>query len=276
MHLENRTKGPLRSDWRRDCRSDGVRRGGADKRDNRGEIGCVAKRFTNGRAALQATLSGFRKRHRIVNGRSPSRATLRPPIHRHDESLWSPARTEYDRATMPRQLLGGTGEEAFGFRFLGDTEGYGSAQFGEATKNALEQLTQMVGNGKTVNNVFGEGANPRLRALRDGKRSSGFPRICWSTECKNRFTASRYLNGIAYATNCSEYMNAVRVCVQGRQNGCQGDLPLLFQRWALPRILRPGTIDNIARHNLVYPIRHGARLTLPEADVDQPGLFGEA
>jgi hypothetical protein len=39
------------------------------------------------------------------------------------------------------------------------------------------------------------------------------------------------------------------------------------------RLGRPGTLDALRRHSLVYPIRHGARLVLPDADLDQLGLF---
>ena len=41
------------------------------------------------------------------------------------------------------------------------------------------------------------------------------------------------------------------------------------ERWLLPRIQRDDVLDRLARHTLVHPIRHGARVPLPRADIEQ-------
>jgi hypothetical protein len=36
------------------------------------------------------------------------------------------------------------------------------------------------------------------------------------------------------------------------------------QRWLLNRLEKPGIVDGVSKHTLVYPIRHGAQVELPE------------
>ncbi len=43
------------------------------------------------------------------------------------------------------------------------------------------------------------------------------------------------------------------------------------KRWLLPRITRNDVLDRLARHTLVHPTRHGARVPLP--DLEQQVLF---
>lgn len=40
-----------------------------------------------------------------------------------------------------------------------------------------------------------------------------------------------------------------------------------------PRIKRPERLDAVRQHDLVYPIKHGARVQLPRTDIDQLKLF---
>jgi hypothetical protein len=44
-------------------------------------------------------------------------------------------------------------------------------------------------------------------------------------------------------------------------------------RWLLPRIQRDDVPDRLARHTLVHPIRHSARVPLPRADIEQSLLI---
>lgn len=39
-----------------------------------------------------------------------------------------------------------------------------------------------------------------------------------------------------------------------------------IRRWLAGRIDRPGILESVASHTLVHPIRHGARVTLPEGE----------
>jgi hypothetical protein len=42
-----------------------------------------------------------------------------------------------------------------------------------------------------------------------------------------------------------------------------------FERWAAARLVREDTAERLAAQTLVWPIRHGARVLLPEDETDQ-------
>jgi len=46
-----------------------------------------------------------------------------------------------------------------------------------------------------------------------------------------------------------------------------------LERWVRGRVKRNDTLEKIARHTLVHPIRHGGRVELPRADIEQELLF---
>ena len=56
-----------------------------------------------------------------------------------------------------------------------------------------------------------------------------------------------------------------------REQMCQWWL----ERWMRRRIEREDVLERMAKHSLVHPIRHGARIVLPQTDLQQPGLFEE-
>lgn len=46
------------------------------------------------------------------------------------------------------------------------------------------------------------------------------------------------------------------------------------ERWLVKRVEREDALERVARHTLVHPIRHGARVELPPNDFAQARLFG--
>jgi hypothetical protein len=190
-------------------------------------------------------------------------------------SLYGIRPNQYDRARIPRSILGAKNDEKFGFSYLGDTQGYGTSQFGESTKIALGKLVQVAGNGTTINNLFGEGANPRLRALRDGLEELGVPEEL----LVHGMEKSVYGVSMLESGELRDYLLAVRAVPKYvfPKKASRFDSDAIarywFGRWALNRLARPETLDALRKHSLVYPIRHGARLVLPNADLDQLGLF---
>jgi hypothetical protein len=190
-------------------------------------------------------------------------------------SLYGIRPNQYDRAKIPRSILGSKSDERYGFHYLGDTQGYGTSQFGEATKIALGRLVQVAGNGTTVNNIFGEGANPRLRALRDGLDELGVPEDL----LVHGMEKSVYAVSMLEPGELRDYLLGIRAQPKYvfPKKASLFDADAIghywFERWVVNRLGRPGTLDALRRHNLVYPIRHGARLVLPDADLDQLGLF---
>jgi hypothetical protein len=45
------------------------------------------------------------------------------------------------------------------------------------------------------------------------------------------------------------------------------------ERWVVNRLQRDDVLERVARHRLVHPIRHGARVELPVVDEGQRRLF---
>jgi hypothetical protein len=45
------------------------------------------------------------------------------------------------------------------------------------------------------------------------------------------------------------------------------------RRWVEKRIVREDVLNRISEHSLVHPIRHGGRVELPRADIEQELLF---
>lgn len=76
---------------------------------------------------------------------------------------------------------------------LGTTSGFGTAHLSGETVETLRSLSRMVHGVRRINNVFGEGASPRLRQIREGLDVLGIkaddvlrhstPRIVYACEC---------------------------------------------------------------------------------------------
>ena len=45
------------------------------------------------------------------------------------------------------------------------------------------------------------------------------------------------------------------------------------ERWLLRRIESEEVLDAVEQHTLIWPIRHGARVQLPQEETDQPSFF---
>ena len=84
--------------------------------------------------------------------------------------------SQYNRIRVPCELVGGEGGCAVRYHRLGQTEGVGSLQYSAETSRALtEMLTKEGDGGRSVNYVYGEGVNPRLRLIREGLGELGLP-----------------------------------------------------------------------------------------------------
>ena len=60
------------------------------------------------------------------------------------------------------------------FQHLGDTEGYGTVQFSDATVQAVQAALKELRQFQGVNSIFGEGFSPKFRKMRDGMEVLGF------------------------------------------------------------------------------------------------------
>lgn len=111
--------------------------------------------------------------------------------------LFAVGSAQYDRIRIP------TNEEQIEYRELGKTEGYGSIQFGQRTRQALSDVTELVEGRQVVRGRFGEGIAPRMRKIRRGLENCGLdgellkhesPRIVYSVDLAT--DARDYLLGL--------------------------------------------------------------------------------
>jgi hypothetical protein len=221
------------------------------------------KRYANAASVIGSSMAGRRlvRRADLVLVCSTSLYGVRP--------------NQYDRALVPASVLGADSRWSLGYRYLGDTAGYGTSQFGESTKMALERVVEMQHNGRTINNIFGEGASPRLRALREGIASLGMS----DDLLRHDLRKSAYGVSLVEPTTLRDYLLGItkrpRYIVSSRNSGqSTGRMAeWWFERWALPRVRRPEIVARIKSHTLIHPITHSGRVVLPDADVDQLTLF---
>lgn len=184
-------------------------------------------------------------------------------------SLYGKRPSQYDRISIPVDQMGGKLGSAIRYKYLGDTEGLGTTQFGGATRNSLERVLRRNHNGvRRVNNVFGEGANPKLRALRDGIASLGL-----SEELMiHGLTKSVY--GVSLIENLCDYLLGINkrpkyfLPVKAREKVTQKITAWWYKRWVADRCHRPDVLDRVVKHTLIKPVSHGGRVSFPDTELD--------
>lgn len=190
-------------------------------------------------------------------------------------SLYGERPNQYDRTSYPCEIVGGPKGETVRYRYLTGSEktrtsGVGTFQFGRDTKIAIETFMSSTTNGKRVNNVFGEGTSPKLRSLRDGLNALGF-----GSEEMLEHGIEKVVYGATLVSNTARYLLRLDstpdylFSLKEAEASTAQIARHWFERWVSPRIGRPETREKLLPHNLVRPIRHGARVRLPEHDLDQ-------
>ena len=182
--------------------------------------------------------------------------------------------SQYDRLSLPADVVGGLARERIRYKFLETrTQGWGTFQFSKATKDALDSYLESL-NRQGVRNIFGEGASPRLRALRAGLNTLG---LHSDRLLVHGLTKSVY--AVNLATNTLEYLlgfDAEPHYVYDVGLGKDASTAIAnwwVHRWAAKRFTRNDVRERIKAHNLIHPIQHGARVQLPESDLEQIRLF---
>jgi hypothetical protein len=138
----------------------------------------------------------------------------------------------------------------------------------------LSQLLAQSKQGQRVHSIFGEGANPRLRKLRDGLDELGLP------------TDELLMHGTPRVTYVVRLIENLQMYLLGIETRPKYYLPKKgakriseriarwwIERWVSKRVLREDVRARIAQQTLINPIRHGARVELPRMDSDQRLLF---
>jgi hypothetical protein len=189
-------------------------------------------------------------------------------------SLYGVRPSQYDRISVPCDRIGGRVGEAVRYEFLEHTQGLGTFQFGDPTVSAIEAYLRQSSNGLAVNSVFGEGANPRLRKLRDGLAALGLASEAFLTHGLDKL-----IYAVPLIRNLREYLLGLDSAPEyrfGRRDpgaSTQAIGRWWAERWLVPRIARDEVLAEVAGHTLALPVTHGARVPLPEQFSADTPLF---
>lgn len=188
-------------------------------------------------------------------------------------SLYGVGASQYNRLKMPASRLGGRSEEFIEYIRLGKSQAFGTSQFSSSTVEALTRLTEQTSNGRRVNSIFGEGVSPKLRKVRNGLDLLNLP-----PDILLQHGRQRIVYGIPVVRNLKRFLlgfdkkpEYIYDLTQSR-DATRKIVDWWAQRWLRQRINSDDVLSQLEHHTLVRPIRHGARVILPEIDV-HIGLF---
>lgn len=231
-------------------------------------------------AASPEVTAQYRRRYKlaesVIASSMAGRGIRRPAdlVFIGTTSLYGTRPCQYDRVSIPADRLGGKTGEAIRYKFIDDTAGWGTFQFGRSTSEAISHFMESQRNGVQVNYIFGEGANPRLRALRDGLKQLGF-----DEKVMLKHGMPKSIFGVSLIRNLKEYLLGLQKAPKylfSRTSPVSSTRSIVewwLDRWVARRLKRPDLLSEISRHTLIYPIEHGARVSLPDDDDGQQELF---
>ncbi len=182
-------------------------------------------------------------------------------------SLYGVGSSQYNRIKIPCDRLGGTAQEVLRYEELGHSESFGTSQYSDETVDALTHLVQQSANGQRVNSIFGEGASPKLRKVREGLDLLGMP-----SDLLLRHHRRRIVYAVSLVRNLRSYLLGLDrrpdylVPMENGPAATQRIANWWRERWLSARINSDEVLDELCRHTLVRPIRHGARVALPPTE----------
>lgn len=214
----------------------------------------------------------------VIASSMAGRAIVRPAnlVFIGTTSLYGERPNQYDRTSYPSDLVGGPKGQHVKYQYLTSlnrtrTSGVGTFHFGRDTKAAIENYLTSTTNGRRrVNNVFGEGTSPKLRSLRDGLNALGI-----DSEEMLQHGLEKVVYGATLIANTSRYLLRLDEKPQYLFSPNEGQASTTkiarywFERWAASRMQRHDSKERLFAHTLVRPVRHGARVVLPEDETDQ-------
>lgn len=183
-------------------------------------------------------------------------------------SLYAVGASQYNRISIPGEVLGAEDGQPLRYRRVAITGGYGSGQFGPATVQALKAYLEQSAGYSRVNSVFGEGVNPRMRKIRGALEHLGFP-----ADDLLRHGSQRLVYAMPMVSNLRDFLLGIdarpRYRFGGRRSGTSAIASWWIHRWLSGRIDRPGVLEAVGRHTFVHPIQHGARVPTTEDGPEQ-------
>lgn len=178
-------------------------------------------------------------------------------------SLYGTGSSQYNRLFWPRSVVGGSGTERMGFYELGRSRSYGTSHISDDTVKALVRLSSLSGDLIRVNNLFGEGVSPRLRKVRLGLTSLG-----WPASDLLKHGRKRIVYGVPLVQNLRDFALGIDSEPYYFSDPMMPDSDASvgewwLERWCRGRAAQPAVIEAMRRHRLTRPVRHGARVSRP-------------
>jgi Domain of unknown function (DUF4338) len=180
-------------------------------------------------------------------------------------SLYGAALSQYSRVKFPAKAIGGKPSEKVEYRAIGLSEGFGSFHISKETLGLIASLIARSKESRKVNSIFGEGVNPLMRKIREGLELLGLP-----SDVLMNHGNKRVVYGVALTRDFRDvllgFADSAHYYVPRTRDKLRTEMLSDFwrQRWLLNRLEKPGIVDGVSKHTLVYPIRHGAQVELPE------------
>jgi hypothetical protein len=211
----------------------------------------------------------------IASSMAGRRASRRPTVVLlGTTSLYGIASSQYNRLRMPAERAGGRKGDELAFLRLGKTVGFGSFHFSRDTMGLLEILLARQQHGRPVNSIFGEGVNPKLRKVRSGLDLLGFP-----SDVLLQHGRPRIIYAIPLARNFREVLlgraRRATALVPNRPNVSARIAEFWVERWLMKRLENNEVLAAVEAQRVVYPMRHGARVTLPSVKEEEGPLFAD-
>ena len=186
-------------------------------------------------------------------------------------SLYGVGSSQYNRIKIPCDRIGGTAGDEIRYQELGHSEAFGTSQYSEETVEALADLVQQSTNGERVNSIFGEGVSPKLRKVRQGLDLLGLP-----SGLLLRHHRRRIVYAVSLVRNLQEYLLGLESEAQylsqidDTHQATARIAAWWRERWLRKQIGSDEVLAEVARHTLVRPISHGARVVVPPTPDQQP------
>lgn len=184
-------------------------------------------------------------------------------------SLYGSGSSQYNRIRVPASVLEGSADVVF--RQLGRSRSFGTSHLSADAVASLVRLAEQSRTGVRVNSIFGEGVNPKLRKIRHGLDLLG-----WPSDVLLQHGRQRIIYGISLVGNLLPYLTGVEtrpryIFPERAKDDVSRISGWWMRRWLSRRIQSEGVLDAVARHRLDRPVRHGARVELPEPGPDGTG-----
>lgn len=185
-------------------------------------------------------------------------------------SLYGVASSQYNRLVIPKGSIPNLRAEIRYYK-LGKTSGFGSYHFSKTTTEEMALLAQQQRSGRRVNNIFGEGVSPKLRRLREALSTLGFP-----SDLLLQHGSPRLVYGVPLASNFHEILlgkaKRPKYILRPRRDseGTEAISRYWRERWLARRVQASETISAIRQHSTLRPIRHGARVFVPDDGAELP------